>query len=317
MTQTGKRLSIAVVGTLTRDTTVYVDGTRTENFGGTHYTVRTLVSLFAGAARIVPVANVGADALRITRAALDLPGVDRAHLREVPQSNNHVYLTYRDAEERDEILQGMVPPIELAQLQAVAEVDTVLVNMTSGRDVLLPTLQAFRRAYKGNVQLDVHSLTLGFDESGRRVLELPEDWPDWMACVDWVQMNEVEADLLRDGQSQDAFLQRVVDLGPKGVLITLGSRGSLVGMRTPRGLQVHHQKAYRSPEPSFATGCGDVFGAAFAYAQLMQTPATNAAAFANAVAGRKAAFESPDEVLRLATHARSEMHRWIPTAEDC
>ena len=55
MTQTGKRLSIAVVGTLTRDTTVYVDGTRTENLGGTHYTVRTLVSLFASAARIVPV----------------------------------------------------------------------------------------------------------------------------------------------------------------------------------------------------------------------------------------------------------------------
>ena len=36
--------------------------------------------------------------------------------------------------------------------------------------------------------------------------------------------------------------------------------------------------------------------------------------FANAVAGRKAAFESPDEVLRLRTHARSDIKRWIAAA---
>jgi len=306
-----KPASIAVVGTLTRDTTVYADGTRTENFGGTHYSVRTLVSLLDGSARIVPVANVGADAWDVTERALELPGVDQGSLRQVPESNNHVYLTYHDDAERDEILHGMVPPVTLDHLLGVEDVDVVLVNLTSGRDVLLPTLQSFRAGYTGTIQLDVHSLTLGFDADGKRVLELPVEWPHWMACVDWVQMNEVEADLLRGDATLESFVDRVTGMGPQGVLVTLGNRGCVVGVREKGRVTLHRHAAATHPDPVYATGCGDVFGAAFAYGRMQGLPPIAAAGLANAVAGRKAGFESPDEVLRLRLHAAGELAHWL------
>jgi sugar/nucleoside kinase (ribokinase family) len=260
----------------------------------------------------VPVANVGADAFEITRAALDLAGVDRSQLREVRESNNHVYLTYTDDSEREEILQGMVPPIEWPHLRGVLDVDTLIINLTSGRDVLLPTVQELRRAYAGTIQLDVHSLTLGFDAAGKRVPELPRDWPDWVACVDWVQLNEREADLLRGSQSLQEFVAFVTGLGPQGVLITLGSQGCLVGLQADDGnIRLHHHAAQRHPDPAFATGCGDVFGAAFAFARLRGLGGIEAAGLANAIAGVKAGFESPDEVLRLHTHAADDIATWL------
>src|SRR5262245_43296364 len=94
--------TIAVLGTLTRDTTVYADGTRTENLGGLLYTLATLAHLFEGGATILPVANVGEDFADTVRAALELPGFDLRHVRTVPVPNNHVHLTYRDASARDE-----------------------------------------------------------------------------------------------------------------------------------------------------------------------------------------------------------------------
>ena len=103
--------SVAVLGTLTHDTTVYPDGSRSENLGGLHYALLTLAHLFEGRARIQPVVNVGADVWDEVRAALDLPGMDHSFLRRVPEPNNHVFLTYRSAEEREEILVGLVPPV--------------------------------------------------------------------------------------------------------------------------------------------------------------------------------------------------------------
>ena len=208
----------------------------------------------------------------------------------------------------------MVPPVQLDHLQGVADVDTVIVNLTSGRDVELATLQAFRATYRGTLQLDVHSLTLGFDANGKRILQLPPEWRDWVACVDWVQLNEVEADLLRGAQDLEAFVDTVTSRGPQGVLITLGNRGCLVGQRQDGRVVLQRHAATRQPHPAFATGCGDVFGAAFAYGRLQGLTAADAAGFANAIAGVKAGFESPDEVLRLRTHAHDDVDRWIPGA---
>ena len=73
-----------MLGTLTRDTTIYADGTRTENLGGLVYTLSTLAHLFEGRARILPIANVGADLYSTVLAALDLPGVDSMLVRRVP-----------------------------------------------------------------------------------------------------------------------------------------------------------------------------------------------------------------------------------------
>ena len=283
--------AIAVLGTLTRDTTVYADGSRSENLGGTHYSVLTLAHLFQGRARILPVAHVGADAFAAIDSALTLPGVDRSGLRQVPQPNNHVYLTYTSATEREEILVGLVPPLTAAECAGLGALDWILVNLTSGRDVTLEGMEALWHLRRGAVQLDVHSLTLDFAPNGKRFLSKPEGWQRWVACADWVQMNETEARLLGEGLPLQEFADSVLALGPQGVFVTLGSAGCHGFWREGSERRSLRLPAARQPEPAFPTGCGDVFGAGFAYARLQGAPVAAALHFANTTAGTKAGWE--------------------------
>jgi len=312
MTPTHRAHSIAVLGTLTRDTTTYADGSRSENLGGTHYALLTLAHLFEGRARIVPIANVGADAFDEIHAALDLPGIDRSALRQVAAANNHVHLTYHTAEDRDEVLVGLVPPVGPEHCDAAHDIDWMLVNLTSGRDLELDTLRALRRRTFTALQLDVHSLTLGFAVDGRRVLEKPPNWEAWVACADWVQMNETEAALLGDGRPVESVARQILELGPRGVLITLGGRGCLGAWHADGATRTLRLGAARHPELAYPTGCGDVFGASFAYACLEGAEPDAALRFANAAAGAKACHEPYTELRRLREHVGAELDRFVP-----
>jgi len=305
--------SVAILGTLTRDTTVYADGSRSENLGGLFYSVTTFAHLFAGEARLRVVANVGADFDATARAALESLGVDTALVRTVPQPNNHVFLTYRDLDTRDEVLRGLVPPVTGDLLAGARDATFLLVNLTSGRDVELTTLQEFRRTFAGVVQLDVHSLTLGFEPDGHRVLRLPPDWEAWLGCADWVQMNATEAGLLGGGEAPAAFARRALALGPRGILVTLGSRGSVAAWRAGDAIEEISVPAPFEPHPAYPTGCGDVYGATFAYALLSGAPVRMAVELATAVATTKAAYEPQAALARIRTLAASHLARCLTT----
>lgn len=294
--------TIAVFGTLNRDTTTYADGTRSENLGGLVYTLATLAALGAGRLRILPVANVGVDLVAAARSALEPVGIDCTELRPVPVANNHVYLTYDDSQEREEILVGRVPPLSLEQCWQARGARAVIVNLTSGCDLELETLLAFRGRYRGSIHLDIHSLTLGIGEGGRRYLRVPERWRDWVSCADWLQLNECEARLLGGGAAVEEFAAAALGLASHGVLVTLGARGCFAAWREPQGTMRREFAAPHLPAPAFPTGCGDVFGATFAYARLRGVGIPAALELANQVASLKAGFE-PQAAL-------GELRRW-------
>lgn len=305
--------SIAVLGTLTRDTTVYADGSRSENLGGTHYSILTLAHLFQGRARILPVANVGSDAFQDIHTALDLPGLDRSSLHSVPVPNNHVYLTYRNASEREEVLVGLVPPLTPEDCASLQDLDWILVNLTSGKDLTLEAMESLRKHRRGSLQLDVHSLTLGFGEGGRRFLLKPPHWERWVACADWVQMNETEAELLGAGRSLESFAADVLALGPQGIVVTLGERGCHGAWREAGKVRHVQVPAGRRPQRAFPTGCGDVFGAAFAYAMLEGAAPESAIYFANAAAGAKACHEPYVALEALRRDVARELQLFVPS----
>ena len=301
---------IAVLGTLTRDTTVYADGSRTENLGGLLYTLTTLAALFEGQACIRPVANVGADFAATAHRALAMPGIDARHVHTVPEANNHVYLQYRDAVQRDEVLNGLVRPVSLDHASEALDAALYLVNLTSGRDVELRTLEDLRRGYGGVIQLDIHSLTLGFGPGGLRVLAVPPDWRQWVACADWLQMNETEARLLGGTGAVEPFAVSLLDLGPSTVLVTLGGSGVVGAWRAGgerRSLRLGPVARYAKPYP---TGCGDVFGAAFAFARLRGAGVADAMRVANGVAGTKAGLEPLSALHAIRTHAAAHLGPW-------
>lgn len=303
---------IAVFGTLNRDTTVYADGNRTENLGGLVYTLATLAALGAGGLCILPVANVGFDLFARVQAALALPGMDLSALRQVMVPNNHVHLAYRDAENREEVLAGGVPPLTLEQCERALASQAVLVNLTSGRDVELDTLHAFRARYVGPIQIDVHSLTLGIEPGGRRVLRCPERWREWAACADWLQVNETEAHLLGGARPLEEFAAEVLELGPRGVLVTLGRQGSFAAWRDGASAHQLRVESRHRPDPVFPTGCGDVFGAAFAYGLLRGAVPEQAIDFATEVASLKAGIEPLAALADLRRWGAAALARCFP-----
>jgi len=304
-----RRPVLAVLGTLTRDTTVYADGSRSENLGGLFYSIATLVHLFEGGAKLRAVAHLGADFDTAGRATLDSWAVDTTLVRTVRESNNHVFLTYRDDATRDEVLQGLVPPVTAELLAGALDADHLLVNLTSGRDVTLGALQAFRGAFDGVVQLDIHSLTLDFEPDGHRILRLPVDWEAWMECADWVQMNETESHLLGGGEPPRDFARRALALGPRGILTTLGAQGSIVVWRERDRIEELVVPAPFEPHPAYSTGCGDVYGATFAYALLSGAPVRKAVALATAVATTKAAHEPHAALAQIRSLAAEHLER--------
>jgi hypothetical protein len=219
-------------------------------------------------------------------------------------------LTYRDAQNREEVLEGLVPPVELEHALAARRAAWYLVNLTSGRDLTLATLQGLRAQWKGTLQLDIHSLTLDILPGGRRALRCPPDWQDWVRCVDWVQVNETEALLLGEGTECAAFARALLELGPQGAIVTLGERGCLAAWRTAGRIEVGEWPAATHPAVPFPTGCGDVFGATFAYAMLQGGDPGRAVELANGVASTKACYEPQAAIAALRDHAAPHLQRF-------
>jgi sugar/nucleoside kinase (ribokinase family) len=113
-----------------------------------------------------------------------------------------------------------------------------------------------------------------------------EDWPEkqeGLACVDILKANEKEALVLSGQNTVDRAASALASLGPKEVIITMGSQGSLIYAE-----QVLHRIPCYSPRKTEdPTGCGDTYVAGYLYQRLKGTAPERAGRFAAAMATLK------------------------------
>lgn len=107
-----------------------------------------------------------------------------------------------------------------------------------------------------------------------------------LSCVDYLTPNETEARVCLglspvDPASDEEISARLLELGCRTVIMTLGERGCLIVNR--EGTQVVPAFSFANIVDS--TGAGDAFNAALAAALLEGEPLAAAARFANAAAG--------------------------------
>ncbi len=313
-----------------------------EEWGGIAYALAGLDASLAPDWEIVPLIKVGRDlgpqAHELLRSLSRLaPG---ARCAEVTAPNNRVVLHYQSAERRCERMAGGVPGWTWAELgPMVRDLDAIYINFISGFELCLGTAQALRQAFRGPIYADLHSLFLGMQHDGIRVLRPLPNAPDWFGCFDLVQLNEDEMQQLTPDPlslAADAIGAGVslltVTLGPRGLAYvaapgfdglavgrsdgqTVSRSDSLIGMaqevRTRPTDRRTDRPTIRSaliPAPNVdaldPTGCGDVFGAA-AFARLLAgDPVETALRHATALAGRNAAFRG---ATGLARHLRGEL----------
>jgi sugar/nucleoside kinase (ribokinase family) len=269
-------------------------------WGGIFFSLAAMANV-ADDAEIFPVFGIGTKEYEpFLRRIERYQNVNASGLYRLPGPTNHVYLEYTDAEKRIECSQSIAPPIPIQRIEPYLPAEAVLVNMVSGFDVTLDTLNWLRMLTQTNqtlVHLDVHSLTLGIDETCRRSHRPLETWRRWCYLADTVQMNEEEATALPlEYLAEEDLAKQILSLGLRGLLITRGARGVTAWRQ-------EHKKISRTDIPAMsieaardATGCGDVFAAAFCYHFVKDQNVTAAARFASRVAAANVAYIGSDGI---------------------
>ncbi|MGZ8398721.1 MAG: carbohydrate kinase family protein [Gemmatimonadales bacterium] len=312
-----------------------------EEWGGIAYALAGLDASLPPDWQIVPLIKVGRDLSREAQQLLN--GLSRlapgGRCVEVTAPNNRVVLHYQSSERRCERMAGGVPGWTWAELgPMVRDLDAVYLNFISGFELGLGTAQALRQGFQGPIYADFHSLFLGMQQDGMRVLQPLPHATDWFGCFDLVQLNEDEMNQLSpDPLSLSA---QALAAGVSLLTVTLGARGvayvaapgfdGLVGQRgsgaagqqlhTTRDLTGNDTTLPRRPAAPLSvrtalipapaidtidpTGCGDVFGAA-AFARLLAGDSVEAALrHATALGARNAGFRGASG---LVSHLRGEL----------
>ena len=309
-------MRIGIIGSLVWDVIYGRDplAPPVEEWGGIAYALAGLDTSLPPGWEIVPLIKVGRDlsgqAQDLLRSMMHLsPG---ARCVEVTAPNNRVVLHYQSSERRCERMAGGVPGWTWGELgPMVADLDALYVNFISGFELCLGTAQALRQGFRGPIYADLHSLFLGMQQDGMRVLRPLPNAPAWFGCFDFIQLNEEEmqqltpdplvlaADALGAGVSLLA-----VTLGPRGVAyVAAPGFDRLAGQRGSGAV-----RTARIPAPDVEmldpTGCGDVFGAV-AFARLLAgDPVEAALRHAAELAARNARFRGAGG---LARHLRGEL----------
>jgi pfkB family carbohydrate kinase len=291
-----------------------------EEWGGIAYALGGLDAALPDDWEVVPLIKVGRDLA--PEAAEFLRSLRRvspgARFIEVPVPNNRVVLHYESADRRCERMSGGVPAWTWPELgPMVRDLDALYLNFISGFEMCLGTAQALRQGFSGPIYADVHSLFLGMQQDGMRVLRPLPDSAAWFGCFDAVQVNEDEMrQLSPDPLGMSA---QVLAAGVSLLVVTLGPRGAAyvaapgwdgwradgrTGGRADGESVLARAPEARTPsapvrtalipaprvESLDPTGCGDVFGAVLCSRLLAGDGVEAALREANRLAARNAGF---------------------------
>jgi hypothetical protein len=272
-------------------------GTEERKLGGIFLAVAALASLAGEEDSVQPVFGVGEkdiDAVKERCAAYT--AVDTSSIFPLEGETNEVHFYRKDKETAIECAKNIAPPIPFSKIKPCLSTNGILLNMISGSDITLDTLDEIRLAIRERnipFHLDLHNLTLGVNADTSRFRRALSDWRRWCFMIDSVQMNEEEAaGLTMERYDEEVLAKQMLPLMVKGMCITRGGKGATL-FRQDHKQMLRNDVTADVPSSSFNdNGCGDVFGAAFLFSickkKLKMAPQatkmTDALAFAHDVA---------------------------------
>ena len=286
------RRRLGVIGTFVWDQIHGRDPSQApiEEWGGISYALAGLDAALNDDWEIVPLIKVGSDLAQRAReylATLRHLAPDAAVI-EVPYPNNRVTLRYQSSERRTEQLTGGIPGWHWLGLKPLlADIDALYINLISGWELNLETVQLIRQQFSGAVYCDMHSLLLAVDVDGYRVPHIVPNVASWMQCFDLLQVNEDELALLAPDAM--ALAATAMASGVSVINVTLGPRGAIyfAAPKFERLSDIRRAKlpssgalggairtslvpAVQSTQSGTGdpTGCGDVWGATY-FARLL------------------------------------------------
>jgi sugar/nucleoside kinase (ribokinase family) len=295
-------MKFLVIGHLCLDVIHPVDAPEARSYGGIYYSVATLATLANGTDKVIPVFGVNVRDYEplISHLKEKFPNVETSGIYPFDEPTNSVHLFYQDKETRIECSKDISKPISFDHVKDFLKVDGVLVNMISGFDITVDTVDEIRleiREKKVPMHLDYHSLTLGVKANHERFRRPVSDWRRWAFMTDTVQLNEEElAELPLEKSTEQQTVGHMLTLGVKGLIVTRGARGASLFFNDHKKVVRKDIEGLNVERSRDATGCGDVFGAAFHLQYVKTKDLLAAAEFANRIAAKKATMVGAERI---------------------
>ena len=290
-------MKFLVLGHLSIDVRHHQDGSAEELYGGMVHVVRALSELAEKGDRIVPISGVHRDDMQaVTTLMRSLPGVDVSGLFPQRTPTHRVQFFPRDDGRTIACTKEPAPPIPFEQISDFLDADGILLNMFSGFDITLETLDAIRIAIRPRgipIHLDYHNLTQGLTEQGERIRRPLIEWRRWAFMMDTVQLNEEEMQgLTLEHMSEGQIAGHLFTLGVKGVLITRGGQGARL-YRSERKHVLYEDVVAEGGGPDDRVGMGDLFGAAFHFHHVKSSDMAASMRFAQSVVSARPLAPKP------------------------
>jgi hypothetical protein len=263
--------NIGLLGSITHDEITLPSGKIFKGLGGILYPA----SVLCGLDKKVTLMTHLAEELVPSVLSLekDWSTINFNGVKRVPGPGNRVKLYYSEQEERQEIMESVVLPLEPRKiLSKLPDIDFLVLLMISGMDITLKDWNKVKEKATCPLWMDIHSLALSPEVGKFRKYSPITNWRDWVRGVDYVQANRKEAasmmgypDINPSEEELSLFGKSVLKQGVRAFFITLSKDGLLVV--TPQGAQ--KLKPEGSNKVVDTTGCGDVFCGA-AVSQLLE-----------------------------------------------
>lgn len=265
-------------------------------YGGIYYAVATLANLASADDEVVPVFGVGeSDYDDLMERLKKYSNVDRSGIFRMTGPTNRVrVLSANGSSSRIECSTHIAPAIPFSRIEPYLNTDGVIVNMISGFDITIETLDHIRMYVRDRgtpVHLDIHSLTLGIEEHSKRFRRPLTDWRRWCFMLSCIQLNQEEAaGLTAERYDETTLINHLMPLMVNTVVITRGKEGATVITQDRKRLSRHEIAPVQTDSSYDPPGCGDVFGAAYFYNLLKSNDPVSAAEIANRIAAWKSTF---------------------------
>ena len=261
-------MNLLYIGHYALDVYHLPEGGVREQQGGLVRAVTAIASLLEKKDRIVPVCGVHqGDEAGLRGALSPFPGVDLSGLFVQATPTNRVHFYPRASGQHVACTDLLSPPIPFGRIRPFLDVDGVLINMLSGSDITLETLDEIRMAVRGKgviLHLDYHNLVRGIEPNKERTLRPLPEWRRWAFMVDTIQANEEEiARLTVEQMSEVQAAGHLLALGVKGVLITCGARGVRFYTSEHKHIMETDIPGVEGSDGEDAPGAGDLFGGIF------------------------------------------------------
>jgi sugar/nucleoside kinase (ribokinase family) len=301
-------MRIGLIGHLCLDVVHLPDGLgnehASESYGGIIWAVATLANLLSSDDVICPVFGIGTNEFdKVMKRLSRYENVDTAGIFKMDGPTNQVHLFYgTNGSQRVECSKYISDPIPFSRMERLTQADGILINMVSGFDITLETLNKIRtESSKQNVPVhfDFHSLSLGIDNEHKRFRKPVADWQKWCTGISSVQMSEEEAaGLTPEHLDEPSLAEAVLSENCHAMIVTRDRRGGTLFQKTANQVVRHefHGIETKALDP---TGCGDVFGASYMVEFLKNRNHLHAVEYANRVAAAKTKFVGVDGLDRM------------------